>query len=67
MGLFFRGILLLFFCSFAIQAGKELSLDTKEKDSVMHPLKDSKPCSEIENRNLLQGMKRLNTDKPGIK
>lgn len=64
MGLFFRGILLLFFCSFAVQAGRELSLDAKNAQMEVVPLKKNKPCSDIDNRNLLQGMKRLNTDNP---
>lgn len=64
MGLFFRGILLLFFCSFAVQAGRELSLGAKNAQMEVVPLKKNKPCSDIDNRNLLQGMKRLNTDNP---
>lgn len=67
MGLFFRGILLLFFCSFAIQAGKELSLGSKKEKMVISPLKEENPCFQnMENRKLLQAKKRLNTDNPNI-
>lgn len=67
MGLFSRGVLLMFFCSFVFQSGEELSRTQQQQTIAMMPLNLPDPCSEkTDHQNPLPEKKRLNTDKPGI-